>query len=368
MRCIVSSLIAIASTTAAHAASFSEVAEFGANPGALKAYDYIPDGLPAQRPLVVVLHGCTQTAMAMENAGWDQLADQHGFAVLYPEQQTANNSLRCFTWWGGATDLVRGQGENASIVAMVDTEIATHAIDRDRVYVVGLSAGAAFTATMLATYPDRFAAGAIMAGLPYRCATDIAGTSACQNPGVTKTPAQWGDLVRAADPGFAGPFPRVQIWQGTADTTVAPVNADELVKQWTDVHGADQTADETETIGAATRTAYQQGGTIVVELYRIAGMNHGIAIGADPEGACTATPGAYFLDKGICSTLRAATFFGLISGGGGGTGSGDGGGGDGGTDASTGMDGGCSAGGGPGWIVALAGVALVRRRRPTITT
>ena len=380
MRWIVSSLIAIASTSGvASAAAFAEVAEFGANPGALKAYDYVPDGLPAGRPLVVALHGCTQTAMAMESAGWEALADQYGFAVLYPEQQTANNPVRCFNWageYGDLADLTRGQGENASIMAMIDNEIATHAIDPARVYVVGLSAGAAFTAVMLATWPDRFAAGAIMSGVPYRCATDVNGAYQCQNPGVTKTPAQWGDLVRAADSGFAGSYPRVQIWQGTSDTTVAPANADELVKQWTDVHGADQSADETESIGMATRTAYQQGGATVVELYKITGMGHGVAIGTDPEGACTATSGAYFLDVSICSTLRAAQFFGLTDGGGnggGGSGSGSGGGGGGGgggdgggDDAGAGSAGGCSTAGGAGWLVALAALALIRRRRATI--
>ncbi|CAN5904599.1 hypothetical protein BH11MYX3_BH11MYX3_26680 [soil metagenome] len=269
MRCIVSSLIAIAATTSvASSATFAPVAEFGANPGALKAFDYIPDGLAASSPLVVVLHGCTQTAMAMQSGGWDQLADEYGFAVLFPEQQTANNPVRCFNWageYGDQANMTRGQGENASIMAMIDKEIATHAIDPDRVFVVGLSAGAAFTAVMLATWPDRFAGGSIMAGLPYRCATDVNGAYKCQSPGVSKTAAQWGDLVRGAYT-FAGPYPRVQIWQGSSDTTVAPINADELVKQWTNVHGADQTADETETIGMATRTAYQQGGKTVVEL------------------------------------------------------------------------------------------------------
>lgn len=369
MRCIVTSLIAVAVTTgSAHGATFSPVPDFGANPGGLKAYEYIPDGLAGNPPLVVVLHGCTQTAMAMLSAGWDKLADQYGFAVLFPEQQTANNPVRCFNWAGELGDLAnqtRGQGENASIMSMVDAEIAMHGIDRDRVFVVGLSAGAAFTAVMLATYPDRFAAGSIMSGLAYKCATSVNEAYSCQSPGVTKTPQQWGDLVRAADPGFSGTYPRVQIWQGSADTTVAPANADELVKQWTDVHGADQTADATETIGMATRTSYQKAGATVVEMYKIAGMGHGVAVGADPEGACTATTAAFFLDVKVCSTLRAAQFFGLVGGTGSGSGSG-GSGGDGGgggdDDANTSGNGGCAATGGAGLVIALAALGLRRRR------
>lgn len=361
-------VLATGQASPARAATMQPLTGFGANPGALAAYDYVPDGLAPGRPLVVVLHGCTQTAAAIQAAGWNALADQRGFAVLYPEQQTANNPVRCFNWAGENGDLanlIRGQGENASIIEMVDTEIARRGSDPARVYIVGFSAGAAFTAVMLATWPDRFAGGAIMAGIPYRCATDLAGAYQCQSPGVTMPPAQWADLVRAADPGFTGPWPRVQIWQGSDDTTVAPANAGALVDQWTAVHGTDQTADATEVIGPATRAAYTANGVTVVETYTIMGMGHAIAIGADPAGACTATSGAYFTDEGVCSTLRAAMFFGLTDGGdggggdGSGSGSGAGGGGDGGGCASSGDASAIS-------IVLVAGVltAIRRRRAP----
>jgi hypothetical protein len=101
------------------------------------------------------------------------------------------------------------------------------------------------------------------------------------------------------------------------------MNQGELVKQWTNVFGIAATANETETIGQATRNAYKQGSTIVVETYTIAGMGHAVSVGADPLGACTATTAAYFEDHGICATLRQAIFFGLtdgVSGGGGGGG------------------------------------------------
>jgi poly(hydroxyalkanoate) depolymerase family esterase len=344
------------------------VISFGSNPGALKAYEYIPGGLPANAPLVVVLHGCTQTAAAMQSAGWEALADQYKFAVLFPEQQTANNPVRCFNWAdenGDPANVVRGQGENASIIAMIDAQIATHSLDTKRVFVTGLSAGGAFTAVMLATWPDRFAAGSIMAGIPYRCATDLSGAYKCGSPGVTKTPDQWGDLVRAGSAGFSGPWPRVQIWHGSMDTTVATKNADELVKQWTNVHGTDATADTTETIGSATRTAYAADGTVVVESYLIGGMGHAVVVGDDPMGMCTAKAGTFFVDKGICSTLRTAAFFGLL-GDEGGTGSGSGSGsGSGGDPESTDDDGGCSASGGAMWLAMLPALALLRRRRPT---
>lgn len=291
-------------------------------------YEYVPSGLPSNRPLVVVLHGCTQTAASMVNAGWNALADQYQFAVVYPEQQTANNPVRCFNWageYGDTANLVRGQGENQSIISMVDTAIAAHASDASKVYVVGFSAGAAFAVVLAATWPEKFAAVAVMSGLPYKCATSVNGAYTCQNPGVTKTAPQWGDLVRGVN--TTGPWPRVQIWHGASDTTVAYANEAELVKQWTDVMGIDQTPDETESIGsAATRTAYKSGSTILVESYSIAGMSHATAVGAEGGTACPAVAGSYFVDKHICATLRAGKFFGVVPGGNGsGSGSGSGG-------------------------------------------
>lgn len=304
------------------------VTNFGSNPGALSMYEYVPPNLPAGRPLVVVLHGCTQTAAAMENAGWNKLADQYSFAVLYPQQSSNNNPVSCFNWageYGDTANLVRGQGENQSIISMIDTMKTTHQIDATKVYIVGFSAGGAFVPVMLATWPERFAAAAIMEGIAYKCATTVNGAYSCQSPGVTKTPAEWGDLVRAAYT-YSGSRARVQIWEGTSDTTVVPANQTELVKQWTNVFGTDQTADETEMIGsAATRMAYKMGSTVVVESYSVQGMSHAVSVGAEGSTTCPGTAGSYFEGKAVCSTLRAARFFGVVPGGaGGGGGSGGG--------------------------------------------
>lgn len=297
----------------AHAA-LTKITSFGSNPGALAMYEYAPANLATNRPLVVVLHGCTQTAADMERAGWNTLADAQNFAVLYPEQQTANNSVRCFNWageYGDPTNLVRGQGENASIMAMIDHAIAAHGSDTTRVYVVGFSAGAAFAAVMLATWPDRFAGGAIMSGVPYRCATSVSGAFSCQSPGVSKTAPQWGDLIRAAS-SFAGTRPVLQIWHGATDSTVVPANSQELIKQFANAAGGDDTADETTTVDGATRKVYKSGTRTVVESYSIPGMGHATAVGGT---GCPSTAGSYFTDKGICATLRAAQLFGLADGG-----------------------------------------------------
>jgi MYXO-CTERM domain-containing protein len=190
-----------------------------------------------------------------------------------------------------------------------------HGSDPTKVYIVGFSAGGGMASVLLATWPEKFAGGAIMSGLPYRCATTVNGAYSCQSPGVTKTATQWGDLVRGAYT-FTGTRPRIQIWHGANDSIVVPANETELIKQWTNVAGTDETADETEMIGNHQRTAYKNGSTIVVEAYKVAGMGHATAVGADVTGTCVGTQASYFEDRGICATMRAAKFFGLTGGGG----------------------------------------------------
>jgi poly(hydroxyalkanoate) depolymerase family esterase len=361
---IVSSFFALALLTANADAALTPVTDFGSNPGALDMLEYVPAGLPTGRPLVVVMHGCTQTASAMEIAGWNALADKYQFAVVYPQQRSANQNLGCFTWYDIA-DIERGKGEAMSTVQMVDSAIAKHGVDPGRVYVTGVSAGGAMVTVMLAAYPDRFRAGSVMSGLPYKCATDIGGASTCLM--TPRTPEQWGELARGAFPGFAGPFPRVQIWHGSMDYTVPTSAVPELVKQWTNVWGIDQTVDLDETVSTATHTQYKSGDKVAVEVYMVNGMGHAIATGADAMGACPATTGAFFSDQKICSTLRAAQFFGLLGSDGNpdGDGDGDGDGSDGdGSGDDDGMHGGggCNVGG-AGWLVIVALLGLRRRAR-----
>ncbi len=293
------------------AASLVEVTGFGTNPGNLRMFKYVPDTLPAGAPLVVLLHGCTQTAASYDaEPGWTKFADQWRFALVLPQQQSSNNSSGCFNWFESG-DYARGVGEALSIKQMVDKMKTDHSSDAARVHVSGLSSGGAMTAVMLATYPEVFAGGAIMAGVPYKCATGVSAGFSCMNPGVDKTPQQWGDLVRGAS-SHTGPWPKVSIWHGSSDTTVQPVNATESMQQWTNVHGVDQTADVEETIKGYPHKVYNNAaGAPVVETYTITGMGHGTAVdpgaGADQCG----TAGAYILDVNVCSTYFVARFLGL---------------------------------------------------------
>ena len=163
----------------------TEIAGFGSNPGNLRMLTYVPDSVSSSPALVVVLHGCTQTAAGYDHgSGWSALADRYGFVLLYAEQQEANNPKRCFNWFQPG-DIERDQGETHSIRQMVEHAVRRHGVDRSRIFVTGLSAGGAMTSTMLATYPEVFAGGAIVAGLPYHCATSVPEAFECMFQGQT---------------------------------------------------------------------------------------------------------------------------------------------------------------------------------------
>ncbi|MFB7947591.1 PHB depolymerase family esterase [Kitasatospora phosalacinea] len=313
-------LLTAGAPTAA-AAGLTQVSSFGSNPGNLAMYEYAPDGLGTGRPLVIALHGCSQSASDYHaHSGWAQFADRYGFAVVYPQTGSSNNSLSCFRWFDPAQS-TRGRGEALSVKQMVDKAVAQYGSDPGRVYVTGLSAGGGQAANLLADYPDVFAGGAVDSGLGAQCATTQSGASSCQYGSMNLSPAQWGDKVRNSYPGYTGPYPRVAIWQGSADYTVHPVNGTELRDQWTNAWGISQTASSTRSLpGNTTLTSYDDAdGRPAVQLYSISGMGHGLAV--DPgsgTGQCGST-GSYYLDT-ICSSYYTAAFWGLDgSGGSGGT-------------------------------------------------
>jgi poly(hydroxyalkanoate) depolymerase family esterase len=301
--------VAVAAAPAAHAAAtLTQVTGFGSNPGALNMYSYVPTGLPSGRPLVVALHGCTQSASDYYgHAGWPKYADLYRFALVFPEQTSANNANKCFNWFQTG-DITRGQGEALSVKQMVDYAVAHYGSDTHQVYVTGLSAGGAMTAVMLAAYSDVFAGGAIVAGIPYGCASDLTSALTCEYNATSRTPAQWGDLVRGANAGYGGPWPRVAIWYGTSDTTVNTANATESRDQWTNVWGVSQSPTGTASLpGGTTLERYGAG---QVALYKVQGIAHGTPV--DPgtaENQC-GTTGTYYLQS-ICSSYYIAQFWGF---------------------------------------------------------
>ena len=289
-----------------------EVTDFGSNPGNLRMLSYVPSTLVPAAGLVVVLHGCTQTAATYDyGTGWSQLAERYGFAVLLPEQRRGNNPLRCFNWFKPG-HMERDAGEPSSIRQMVERITADHGLDRSRVFVTGLSAGGAMTSVLLATYPDVFAGGAIIAAVPYKCANGLQEGFEVIFQGCERPPHEWGDRVRSASP-HVGPWPKVSVWHGDADQTVKPANAEEILKQWTDVHGLPQLHSAEETLKGHRRRVWRNAaGEDVIEAYTIAGMPHGAPIASSGAESCGAA-GPFIHDVGLSSTVLLAHSWGLTT-------------------------------------------------------
>jgi feruloyl esterase len=288
----------------------SELRGFGSNPGNLRMFVHVPPRLPRNAPLVVALHGCSQSAADYDRGtGWSKLADRLGFAVVYAEQQRANNPNTCFSWFV-PDDTTRGQGEALSIRQMIAHAIVTFGNDPQSVFVTGLSAGGAMASVMLATYPEVFAGGAIIAGLPYGCARTVQQAFEAMFNERSMGAAALGDRVRAASD-HRGPWPKISVWHGAADPIVKPTNSEDIVRQWTDLHGLSAVPSREEAIGDHRRRVWNDaGGETLIEAFSITGMAHGVPLSTVSEDRCGVV-GPFFLEAGISSTHHIASFWGL---------------------------------------------------------
>ena len=290
----------------------TDIAAFGPNPGNLRARCYIPAGLKRGAALVVVLHGCTQTAAGYDaGAGWSTLADRAGFALLFPEQVRANNPNNCFNWFQPG-DVARMGGEAESIAGMVRWTVATHGLDPTQVFITGLSAGGAMTAAMLATWPELFAGGAIIGGLAHADAAGVPEAMARMRGqgGVDDAGLKAAVMGAVTGAGFAGRWPSVSIWHGGADGTVNVANMGRLGRQWRGVHGVGGAPEIVEGAGWRRRT-WRTGGRVAVEEWLVDGMGHGVPI--DPHGAeGLGRAGPHMLDVGVNGTRLIARGWGLV--------------------------------------------------------
>lgn len=310
-------IVALLHINAFSQAALTPVASFGTNPGNLRMYSYVPPGVSGPVSLVVVLHGCTQTAASYAAAtGWNKLADKHKFILLYPEQKKENNVALCFNWFDSLYQK-KDMLQVLSIKQMVDYMKSNYTIDTTNIFITGLSAGGAMSNIMLANYPETFKKGAVMSGIPFKASLDTLGSYYSTHGYVTKTPEQWGALVKNANPSYTGAFPDVALFHGGLDSTVYLSTNTESVKQWTNVNGADQTPDSVDNAfqgdpGISLSIYNDSLNKPVVYFYNIKNMKHAVSI---DTGTCTRQGGevqAYAKDFNLHSTYWAADFFGIL--------------------------------------------------------
>ncbi|MBZ0330740.1 PHB depolymerase family esterase [Halomonas sp. ANAO-440] len=298
------------STSSDNGNRLTDLKQFGTDPGSLHADTYIPENFPTNGPLIVVLHGSTQSAESYDHgSGWSALADECGIALLYPEQRKTNNPLSSFNWFKSG-DTHRGGGEPLSIRHMIEQVVEDHGIDPARVFITGLSSGGAMTSVMLATYPEVFAGGAIIAGLPYRSADSLMQAMVRMKGVGGPSDSKLDALVRGAST-FDGPWPTISVWHGGSDSTVDNANADSIVRQWQKIHEVEGPPTRVEKIDGFPRQVWcNADGREVIEEYIIEGMGHGTPIMAEGDEGL-GEEGKYMLEVGISSTRHIAHFWNL---------------------------------------------------------
>ncbi|MEV4277908.1 extracellular catalytic domain type 1 short-chain-length polyhydroxyalkanoate depolymerase [Actinoplanes xinjiangensis] len=263
----------------ASAAALTQVTGFGANPTNLRMFTYVPDRVASRPALLVLVHYCGGSASAV--AGWNgkdylTAADRYGYIVVLPE---ATRTEKCFDVSSPAGLRRNGGGDSTGIMSMVGWARSRYNVDPARIVVSGFSSGAMMTNVLAAQYPDVFKAASAFSGVPAGCFATTNGSlwnSQCSGGTLIRSAQQWGDTARAMYPGYAGPYPRIQLWHGDRDTTLAYPNFGEEIKQWTNLHGLSTTPAFTDRPQPSwTRNRYGSTGTqATIEGIGIAGVGH----------------------------------------------------------------------------------------------
>lgn len=295
-----------------------EIHDFGPNPGNLALFQNttnLTNLEGAERPLVIALHGCNQSAGALaRTSDWNRLAEEHDFYIIYPEQKLLNNPSRCFNWFR-EKDFKGHRGELASIHEMVKYMFKNYAIDSSKVFIYGLSAGAAMSVAYMANHPEIIEAGAIFAGSAYGMASNGAeGVKRMMKP-LRLSEEEWVNRFKAARTDYEGDYPRLIAVHGSGDRIVDLGNSFQLVKQFAGLHQATTSSSKT---GLADdeqidRKVYLDSmGVEKVVFYLIDDLGHQLAVDPGTDSLQGGRTGAFARDIDFFSTYHVANDFGLL--------------------------------------------------------
>jgi len=252
---------------------FTDLSNFGDNPGSLTASYYVPQTKPSA--LVVLLHGCKQKGeLLAQQSGLLGLAKQHNFALLIPQQSLKNNIMRCFNWYS-AGDFTRDSGESLSIKNMITT--LQHQLGSERNYIMGLSAGGAMTSSMLVNYPDLFTAGAVIAGMPYPGADSLMTAMSCMKKGSSRSADMLMSSAQELNP-KQKTWPQLLVWTGESDNVVNPINSSLLAQQWTKLIKTKLKIEQNECTSYQSTQWKDNLNQTQVELVQVAHLGHGIMV------------------------------------------------------------------------------------------
>lgn len=296
-----------------------EISDFGNNPGKLKMVVYKPSSKPENglHPLVVALHGCSQSASQLEKlSGWNKIADQTGSVILYPEQQFTNNSGYCFNWFSPG-DYKSGKGENESIMQMINYLKLNWPVDTTRIFLYGVSAGAVMAQALAVTHPDVFSAAALFAGTAYGLVNSVSGSLEIFTG---KLKVNHNELIAVAKNDLGrnqGVLPKIFIYQGLDDKVVPPENAYYLRDQWLGLHNAEASPGLAESFYKGnpdiTKTVYfNPQNEEVVTTYIIANLNHRLMISPGNEPHQGGESGWFGMKSNFHSTYEVALNFQLL--------------------------------------------------------
>ncbi len=316
---IILSFLFVNSAIAQSVDTLFQVNNFGYNPGNLKMFNYFNKEYNKNEPepLVVVLHGCSQNANDVADlTGWNKLADINNFIVLYPQQKFSNNSNLCFNWFK-SKDIDKGEGECESIYQMINYVTENYNVDKNKIFITGLSAGAAMSMALLATHPQTFSAGAIFAGTAYRIANNPATAMSVMFGNRHISNLELAHKVVMQNVEFKGHYPKIVIYQGQNDPVVNRKNASFIISQWSTLCKMDTIPDKIDTnyknIKDITRFEYQNGDSLTnIIYYEIKNLGHRLLVKPGKNNDEGGKTGLFGLDKGFHSTYQTAIDFGLV--------------------------------------------------------